>query len=140
MVVAEQQKKRLRLNSGFTFIELVIAIAIIGIIAALVGPAIYRRFAEAQLTGAVTTMKSLDSSIKLYKIHTGQFPNKLDDLIKKPANIQNWKGPYLEDIDEIPKTAWGEDYIYKAPTKGSQKFELYTTGQDGERIDAKTKI
>lgn len=136
--MTDTQKTRIR--AGFTLMELMIAITILGLLMAMVGPAIYNQLAKAKKRTAKSTMMSIKSAISEYKMDTGQFPQTLKDLIKKPAGdrVKKWEGPYLEKAggeryEEIPEDPWGMSFTYKVTaTGGKHPYELYSRGSDDE--------
>jgi general secretion pathway protein G len=120
-------------RAGFTFIELIIGIAILVILAATVGPLVLGQLENAKIATTKTNLKSIKSAIDMFRI-TGKYPVKLRDLVEKPrdeALAKKWqKGGYLEG-GEVPKDAWGEDFQYKVTAAGKNPYELYSYGPDG---------
>lgn len=121
-------------RSGFTFIELVIAIAILAILALVVGPMVMGQLEKARVSGTTSNLKSLKTAIDMFKVDTARYPTKLRDLVEKPreeAVARNWtKGGYIEG-GELPKDAWGEDFQYKRTAEGKTPYELYSYGPNG---------
>jgi general secretion pathway protein G len=121
-------------RSGFTFIELVIAIAILAILALVVGPMVMGQLEKARISGTVSNLKSLKTAIDMFKVDTARYPTKLRDLVEKPreeAVARNWaKGGYIEG-GELPKDAWGEEFQYKRTPEGKNPYELYSYGANG---------
>jgi len=117
---------------GFTLIELMIVIVILGLLAALVAPKFLERGEEAKVTTTQVQMKNVEEALKLYKLHNSFYPTTdqgLKALVEKPESEpvpKNWKGPYLESV---PKDAWGNDFIYISDGK---HFTLISPGPDGE--------
>ncbi len=118
-------------RAGFTFIELVIAIAILAILAAIVGPMFMGQLEKARVSGTRSNLNSIKSAIGMFKVDTARYPNKLRDLVKKPrdeALARKWqKGGYLEG-GELPDDAWGESFQYKRTPEGKNPYELYSYG------------
>ncbi len=115
-------RNRKKLEKGFTLIELMIVIVIIGILATLLVPKIMEAPEEAKRTKAKADIKTIESALKLYKIDTGNYPTTeqgLDALIRKPDMApvpKRWReGGYLEG-DSVPKDPWGNPYYYTAST------------------------
>jgi general secretion pathway protein G len=127
-----------KLRSGFSFIELVVAISILAVLALLVGPAAFRYFARAQITTTESNLKSIQNALQMYHLRVGSYPKTLEALVRKPADVpQNkWEAPYL-DAEDVPTDAWGNPFIYRLNPAGSAHlFELYSTGPEGgEKID-----
>ena len=121
-----------RFRSAFTLIELMIVIVILGLLAALVAPKFLKSGEEAKVTTTQVQMKNIEEALKLYKLHNSVFPTTeqgLKALVEKPETEpvpKNWKGPYM---DEVPKDAWGNDFIYISDGK---HFTLISPGPDGE--------
>ncbi|WP_163327864.1 type II secretion system major pseudopilin GspG [Desulfurobacterium thermolithotrophum] len=119
-------------RKGFTLIELMVVIVILGLLAALVAPKFLRRGEEAKVTTTEVQMKNIEQALKLYKLHNSFYPTTdqgLKALVEKPQQEpipKNWKGPYLE---KIPKDAWGNSFIYVSDGK---HFTLISPGPDGE--------
>ncbi len=121
-------------RAGFTFIELVIVIAILAVLAVFVGPAIMNQLEKAKTSGTLTNLKGVKSAIDMFKVDTGKYPTKLRDLIEKPKEesvARNWqKGGYIEGGQE-PKDSWNEDLQYKRTPEGANPYELYSYGSNG---------
>jgi general secretion pathway protein G len=119
---------------GFTLIELLVAIAILAILAAVVGPLLLGRIDEAKRTGTKSYLKNIQSAINMFKLDVGKYPASLRNLVEKPreeALAKKWqKGGYLEG-GELPKDAWGEDFQYKVTPGGKNPYELYSYGSQG---------
>lgn len=121
-----------RRRRGFTLIELMVVIVILGLLAALVAPKFLKRGEEAKVTTTEVQMKNIEQALKLYKLHNAFYPTTeqgLKALVEKPEEDpvpKNWKGPYIE---KIPKDAWGNDFIYISDGK---QFNLISPGPDGE--------
>lgn len=125
-------------NSGFTLIEIMVVIVILGILAGLIVPRIMGRPEEARRTKAALTLRSLDSALKLYKLDNGVYPTTeqgLEALIDKPDTGTvpgNWReGGYL-DSTRVPKDPWGNDYVYIQPGEHGD-YDLSSYGRDGEK-------
>jgi len=131
-----------RVSQGFSMMEVMLAVAIIGILAALVGPAIVKKLGQVKLNTTKATMASIKSAIMDYQNDVGHFPTKaekgLQALVHSPrgAVSKKWDGPYLEGQDDVPQDAWGFDFEYNAPpvkNKGKFKyFEIISYGEEGE--------
>lgn len=122
---------------GFSLIELMIVIVILGLLASMLVPKIMDRPNEARVTKAKMDMKALDSALKLYKLDTGRYPTTeqgLQALITKPETRpvpRNYrKGGYL-DSASAPVDPWGYDYIYRSPGEDGRPYELISLGADG---------
>jgi len=136
-----QSYSRERWPKGFTLIELMIVIVIIGILATLLIPKIMERPEEARRIKAKADIKTIESALKLYKIDSGVYPTTeqgLDALIKKPQAApvpRKWReGGYLEGTS-VPKDPWGNPYLYTGyatPGPEGRDYEILSYGNDGQ--------
>jgi len=122
-------------RAGFSLMEIMIAVMILGLVAGLVGPKVFQMLDNAKKTTARTEMKSFKDAIMMYKTHTGVLPQKLMDLGKRPKDeraSKKWQGPYVE-IEEAPEDPWSNKYSYKVNPEGSKKpYELLSYGPNGK--------
>jgi general secretion pathway protein G len=125
-------------QEGFTLIELMIVIVIIGILATLLIPRIMERPEEARRMKAKADIKTIESALKLYKIDTGNYPateQGLEALIRKPDTApvpKKWReGGYLEG-DAVPKDPWGNPYYYTSSGGSGRDYEIVSYGNDGQ--------
>ena len=123
------------LNRGFTLIEIMVVIVILGILAALIVPKVISRPDEARITAAKQDVATLAQALRLYKLDNFAYPTTdqgLQALVAKPAAAPipaNWKaGGYLE---RLPKDPWGRDYRYLNPGRHGE-IDVYSLGADGE--------
>jgi len=124
---------------GFTLIEILVAVVIVGIMAA-VGFGAFRYFQTAKRTTTQARLATVRSGIEMYKATTNQLPSRLDDLVKKPANVKGWQGDYVGGEDDL-KDAWGNEFEYKVNPKGSgHPFELFSYGPEGESGPEDTRV
>lgn len=138
-------KKALSSTSGFTFIEIMVVVVIIGILATLVGTAVIGRIDDANKAKAQSDIATLQSSLQLYKLDNGNYPTTeqgLDALIKPPAKVgttvdateemKTWKeGGYLEG-GKLPMDPWKKPYQYLSPGVNNPNYDLWSMGKDGE--------
>ena len=127
--------KRIGITRGFTLIEVMVVIVILGILAALIVPKVMSRPDEARIVAARQDIASLTQALKLYKLDNLSYPateQGLQALAGKPTTQpipQNWKpGGYVE---RLPKDPWGRDYLYLNPGKHGE-IDVYSLGADGE--------
>jgi general secretion pathway protein G len=116
---------------GFTLIEILIVVAIIGLIAALIGPNLMGRFERSKEEITKAQVEMLSSAVQAFMIDNRRYPTTLDELIN--STDPKWRGPYLAKRI-IPKDPWGRDYQYKCPGDHGP-FDLYSFGVEGKLSD-----
>jgi general secretion pathway protein G len=120
--------------AGFTLIEIMVVVVILGILAALVAPNVIRRIDDARVAKARQDIRAYETALNLYRMDNFRYPTTeqgLEALVRRPMdpNIRNWKeGGY---IDGLKKDPWGNDYDYLAPGAHGD-YDLYTLGADGQ--------
>src|SRR5260221_931858 len=122
---------RLRSISGFTLMELLLVLVIIGLLAALVGPTLYQRIKPAKESAARAQIENFATALDGYVIDVGRFPSTqegLKALRSKPEGVEKWNGPYLKK--ELPADPWGNAYVYRAPGR-SGGYEITSYGPPG---------
>lgn len=117
-------------NQGFTLIEIMLVVIILGVLAAMVVPRLTGRSDEARRSVAKTDIESnLALALDLYETDTGTFPSALEDLLSAPSDVSSWKGPYLK---KKPLDPWGHPYLYKYPGDHNEEaYDLSSSGRDG---------
>jgi general secretion pathway protein G len=120
-----------RSEKGFSLIELIVVLVILGLLAAVVAPRVYDKLAKGKEQIAKIQIKELEGALQLFSFDVGRFPNTsegLDALVRNPGNSESWKRPYLQK--ELPKDPWGKPYIYRCPGMHGD-FDLFSCGPDG---------
>lgn len=121
-------------NRGFSLIELMVVLVILGLLTGLVGPRLFGRVDASKVQTAETQIKMLRGALQTYRLDIGTYPSTgegLEALMSPPAEVADyWRGPYLED--ELPLDPWREPYKYEQPAETLQGFALYSLGADSE--------
>ncbi|XSG86027.1 MAG: type II secretion system major pseudopilin GspG [Methylohalobius sp. ZOD2] len=132
-----------RKHSGFTLIELLIVLAILGMLAALVGPRLMNALGQGQVKTTKSQIEMLATALDTFRLDNGRYPTQEEGLVAlliSPEGLANWNGPYLRK-KELPKDAWGFPFHYEnPPRRGGMDYDLYSLGADnsegGEGEDA----
>jgi general secretion pathway protein G len=130
MKVAIQQRR----SQGFSLIEIIIVITIIGLIVAWAGNRIFGQGEKAKAGVAKSQMQDLMGALDLYKLDTGKFPTTQDGLkamMTAPSGVTNWNGPYLRKAEQL-KDPWNNEWIYRSPGNDNRAFEIISLGADGQ--------
>lgn len=121
-------------QNGFTLIEVMVVVVILGILAALVAPQVIGNVTEARITAAKSDIRNLQSSLEMFRLHAFRYPTTdegLDALVSAPPAADasdRWKGPYMP---KVPNDPWGRQYLYLSPgTRG--EIDVYSLGRDGQ--------
>ena len=117
-------------QSGFTLIELLVVLAIISLLAGLVGPSVLKQLGGAKTKTARIQIKDLEQSLEMFKLDVGRFPETgegLNALVENPGNADGWNGPYLKS--GLPKDPWNHDYQYVNPGTRAE-IDIFSLGQD----------
>lgn len=126
-------RKLIRINDrrGFTLVELLVVMVIVGLLLALVGPKVFSKLGKGKQSAAKAQIELLGQTLDHFRLDVNRYPSTqegLSALITNPG-IENWDGPYLKKND-IPKDPWNKAYVYQAPgTHG--EYDLYSYGLDG---------
>ncbi len=138
MTPAPPHRPGLRLTHsvrGFTLIEIMVVVVILGILATLVAPQILGKIDEARVTKAKQDVRTYETALDLYRMDNFKYPTTdqgLQALVSRPAdpNIKNWRAEGY--VKQLSKDPWGNDYQYLAPGTRGGAFDLYSLGADGQ--------
>lgn len=121
-------------QSGFTLLELLVVLVILGLLASLAGPQVLRQLGGSKTKTAALQIKELSTALDLYRLEVGRHPTTgegLEALISAPANAKGWNGPYLNK-KSVPQDPWGNDYQYRSPGQHGE-FDLISLGSDNQQ-------
>ena len=117
--------------TGFTLLELLVVVAIIGLLAGFVAPRYFGQVGKSEVAVAKAQIDALEKALDQYRLDTGHYPSTelgLTALLQRPANEPKWAGPYLRR--DVPLDPWGKPYVYKSPGEKGD-FDLLSYGKDG---------
>jgi general secretion pathway protein G len=126
-------------QAGFTILEILVVITIIGLLIGLVAPAALRQLSGARNSVAKQSIERLGTVLDLYSLDMGSYPTTeqgLAALVKKPSGSTRWNGPYLKG-DDVPQDPWSRPYVYRRPSERQGKdYDLCSTGPNGDASGA----
>jgi general secretion pathway protein G len=120
-----------RKQQGFTLLELLVVILIIGLLTGIVAPRFLGQIARSEITAARAQIDAIDKALQAYRIDMGRFPSEgegLRALNASPSNEPRWRGPYLKDA--VPDDPWGSPYQYRLPSSRGKDYDLISLGRD----------
>lgn len=124
----EERVAKAAAEAGFTLIEILLVVAIIGMMAAVAAVNLGGKMGKAQVNAAKSSVEAIRTGVKMYEVDTGKFPASLQNLLTK-GNEPNWSGPYLEKAEQgLPKDPWGNEFHY---TVQGNQFTVSSAGPDG---------
>ena len=125
-------------EAGFTLLEILVVVAILGLLIGLVAPVALRQLSGARVSVAQQSIERLSSILDIYKLDVGSFPTTeqgLQALVARPTTTTRWNGPYLKG-ENAPIDAWGRPYIYRSPSaRPGREYDLCSTGPSGQTAD-----
>lgn len=119
-------------HRGFTLLELLVVLVIIGLLAGIVGPQLFKNVGKSEITTAKAQIDVLDKALDQYRLDVGRYPSTQEGLVvlvTRPGNEMRWNGPYLKK--DVPLDPWGMSYQYKFPgTRNPDDYEIFSFGRD----------
>lgn len=118
-------------ESGFTLVEMLVVLAIIGMISALVGPQVMNYLGRAKADTARVAIQNLETALDLYRLDVGRYPTEREGLValvERPSGNDSWNGPYIKK-KTVPTDPWGRPFVYRAPGRNAA-YDLYSRGPD----------
>ena len=125
----EKRKRYADAQRGFTLLELMIVIVILGLLAGLVGPRLVGKVGGAKQKTAMTQIEMLATACDTFRLDMSRFPTSLEELIVDPGEGKKWDGPYLRK-SEIPLDPWGNEYEYRSPGEEGRDYDIISYGAD----------
>ncbi len=122
--------QKLKPQQGFSLMELLIVMVILGMLAAVVGPTLWGKLAGAQRDTAKTQISNIEVALDSYRLDMFKYPSTLEDLVTNTSSSSTWQGSYLRK--GLPKDPWGNEYQYRKPGREGRDFDLYSYGADGQ--------
>lgn len=119
---------------GFTLLELLVVMVIIGLLASFVAPRFFDQIGKSEAKVARAQLDAIDKALATYRLDTGHFPSGdqgLKALVERPVSEPKWAGPYLAKA--LPADPWGRAYLYRAPGAQGRDYDLLSLGKDGQR-------
>lgn len=129
----QSHPKPAQLQKGFTLLELLVVMVIIGLLVGYVAPKYFSQLGKSEVKVAKAQIEALGKALDMYRLDTGHYPGSdagLQALVSKPANEANWAGPYL--AKGVPLDPWGNAYVYRTPGTDGAEFDIISYGKDGK--------
>lgn len=126
-----KKDKRALSEQGFTLVEIMIVVVILGLLVGLVGPRVFNRFKKAERHTAKAQIEMLATAVDTFRLDMRRYPKELEELVQNPADDKNWDGPYLKKND-LPVDPWDNPYVYKCPGDENRDYDIVSYGADGQ--------
>lgn len=128
-----EKDRRRKGQRGFTLLEILVVLAILGLLIGLVAPAALRQLGGARVSVAKQSIERIGAILDMYKLDTGSYPstdNGLRALVEKPSGVDAWNGPYVKG--SVPVDPWNHPYVYRAPSgRAGHDYDLCSAGPSG---------
>ncbi|RZI80482.1 MAG: type II secretion system protein GspG [Rubrivivax sp.] len=125
--------RKFEISSGFTLLELLVVMVIIGLLASYVAPRFFTQVGKSEVKTARAQIDAFGKALDTYRLDTGHYPTTvqgLKALIDRPEGEAKWSGPYLQK--SVPPDPWGQTYIYQSPGGAGRDYDLTSTGKDAQ--------
>ena len=125
-------------TAGFTLVEMLVVLAIIGLLVGLVAPRVFGQLAEAKVRTAHIQIENFKNALDLFYLDAGRYPTTqegLQALNTRPSNVASWGGPYVKGTN-VPKDPWNHPFNYKAPGGGGRPYDITSDGPGGKGGEA----
>ena len=122
-----------RRQAGFTLVELLVVLAILGLLVAIASPQVLKYLARAKVDTTAIEIKSVSTALDLFLVDNGRYPTQqegLQALVANPGGLASWAGPYLKSSAGVPLDPWGHPYQYRYPGQTGE-YDLFSNGPDG---------
>jgi general secretion pathway protein G len=126
-------QRRTNPQRGFTLLELLVVLVVLGLLAGIVAPKYFSQLGRSEAKVARAQIEGLSKALDLYRLEVGHYPNSeqgLQALVVAPSGETRWTGPYLQKA--VPQDPWGRPYIYRQPGENGGEYDLLSMGKDGQ--------
>ena len=123
-----------RPTRGFTLLELLVVMVIIGLLASYVAPRFFDQIGKSEIKATRAQLDAFEKALASYRLDVGRFPSTeqgLKSLVERPQGEAKWAGPYLAKA--LPPDPWGHAYVYRAPGESGRDYDVLSMGKDGQR-------